>query len=398
MKILNVFNRYLERGGEEEAVEQICDSLAKVVDLTRCDFASADWQGPGAPGMWQQALRMIHNPASAAKLEACEKSRQSDAWLVHNVFPVGSGAVYSEAKKLGIPVIQYLHNFRPFSVNGYLWAGESLALGGLEKNFWREVKHGAWQDSRAKSAWFALVLSLGHKLGWWKNVRAWIAVSEFMRGKFIEAGVPSAEIFTLRHYWRPQPVPPPNVGQHFLYLGRLTEAKGIKMLIGTWELLERQTSTAPRLVIAGDGPLRSFVEAKVERMSAVTYAGELSGAAKAAALAGARALIVPSLWWEGLGLVVYEAYDYARPVLTARSGGLMEIVAEGETGWLHEPGNIEQLAAQVRQLEENPALGRERGAAGRRWLLQNADEKEWQQGFLKIAGYAMVPKASEQNS
>ncbi len=76
----------------------------------------------------------------------------------------------------------------------------------------------------------------------------------------------------------------------------------------------------------------------------------------------------------------------------------MEIVTEGETGWLHEPGNIEQLAAQVRQLEENPALGRETGAAGRRWLLQNADEKEWQQGFLKIAGHAMVHKASEQNS
>ena len=156
MKILNVFNRYLERGGEEEAVEQICDSLVKVVDLTRCDFASAEWQGPGAPGIWQQALRMIHNPLSAAKLKACEQIRQSDAWLVHNVFPVASGAVYSEAKKLGVPVIQYLHNFRPYSVNGYLWAGGQLEPAGLSRNFWPEVRHGAWQESRVKTAWLLL--------------------------------------------------------------------------------------------------------------------------------------------------------------------------------------------------------------------------------------------------
>ncbi len=393
MKILNVFNRYLERGGEEGAVEQICDSLGNVVELTRCDFASAEWQGSGAPRIWQQALRMIYNPPSAAKLRACERIRQSDAWLVHNVFPVASGAVYSEAKKLGVPVIQYLHNFRPFSVNGYLWAGESLAPKGLKRNYWQEVRHGAWQESRAKSAWFALVLLLGHKLGWWKNVRAWIAVSEFMRGKFIEAGVPPEDIFTLRHFWRPQTTSLPSEEKHFLYLGRLTEAKGIKILIGVWEVLERQTKAPPQLVIAGDGPLRSFVESRAERMSAVTYAGELSGQAKAAALAGARALIVPSLWWEGLGLVVYEAYDYGRPVLASRSGGLTEIVTDGETGRLHEPGNIEQLAAQVRHLEANPTLGRETGAAGRRWLLENADEKDWQKGFLKIAGYAMGHKS-----
>lgn len=388
MKILSVFNYYLERGGEALAVDLISNSLSSVLDLKLCNFSSADWVGPGAPSRLQQACRMLYNPASAVKLRAHERQRRSDAWLVHNVFPVGSGAVYSEAKRLGVPVIQHLHNFRPFSVNGYLWAGERLAPGGLKRNYWQEVSHGAWQESRAKSAWFALVLTLGHKLGWWRNVRAWIAISEFMRGKFIEAGVPADDIFTLKYFWRPQSSPVPNEGKHFLFLGRLTEAKGLKALLGAWELLERQAKTVPKLVVAGDGPLRSFVEAKVARMSSVTYAGELSGKKKTSALAGARAVIVPSLWWEGLGLVAYEAYDHFRPVLAARSGGLAEIVTDGQTGLLHEPGNMEELAAQVLELEKKTALCREMGAAGRRWLLKNADETEWRERFLSIAAHA----------
>jgi glycosyltransferase involved in cell wall biosynthesis len=251
------------------------------------------------------------------------------------------------------------------------------------------VWHGAWQDSRLKSAWFAFVLTLGHHLGWWRNVRAWIAISEFMRGKFIEAGLPSEKIFTLRHFWRPQVASAPVEGRHFLYLGRLAEAKGVKVLLEAWEILERQVGSVPKLVIAGDGPLRSFVEAEVERMTAVTYVGELSGEKKAAALINARAVIVPSLWWEALGLVAYEAYDSSVPVLAARSGGLAETVMDGETGLLHEPGNGRQIAAQVMQLEEDAGLVKQMGAAGRRWLIRNADEANWQRRLLEIASYAI---------
>ena len=389
MKILSIFNHYLEGGGEARAVDMIANSLTQVLSLGSCEFSSRDWIGPRAPPVWQQALWMIRNPASVEKLRHLETQTPSDAWLVHNVFPVGSGAVYEEAKRLQMPVVQYLHNFRPFSVNGYLWAGNSLAPGGLKKNYWSEIQHGAWQDSRIKTAWFALVLSLGHTLGWWRTVKAWIAISEFMRERFVEAGVPSGSIFTLRHFWRPRVTGCDNPGDHYLFLGRLTEAKGVQTAIAAWTVLEnRLGAAAPKLVIAGDGPLRSFIVSQAERLGSVTYAGPLSDEAKEDVLARARAVIAPSLWWEALGLVVYEAYDYERPVLVARSGGLTEIVIDSETGLVHEPGNVEQLAEQVMTLESNRERRRELGKTGRRWLLENASEAEWQRRFLEIAAHA----------
>ena len=185
-------------------------------------------------------------------------------------------------------------------------------------------------------------------------------------------------------------MPEPSDGTHYLFLGRLIEAKGILVLLDAWEILERESGHAtPRLLIGGDGPLRSLVTSRVERMRSVHFAGQLSGEEKNRALEGCRAMIVPSLWWEALGLVVYEAYEYGRPVLAASSGGLTEVVVDGETGLLHEPGNAKQIAQQVMEMEADAANRRALGRQGRVWLEKNADENQWREKFSKIAASAL---------
>ncbi len=96
MKVLNIFNHYQERGGEASAVGAICDSLSTMSEVGTCEFFSSDWVGPNAPAIWKQAIWMLRNPNSLAKLDDIHESFQPDAWLVHNVFPVGS-AIYREA-------------------------------------------------------------------------------------------------------------------------------------------------------------------------------------------------------------------------------------------------------------------------------------------------------------
>src|SRR3954471_12500977 len=179
-KILSVFSEYLQPGGEAEGIAQICSTIAEIAEVKECRFSSADWVGSRAPNVVSQALRMVRNPESLTKLREMQSNFAPNVWLVHNVFPVGSAAIYPEAERLGVPIIQYLHNFRPFSVNGYLWAGGKVAAGGLQGSFWEETRHGAWQGSRLKTAWFAFVLKYLRFRGW-PSVRAWIAISEFVR-------------------------------------------------------------------------------------------------------------------------------------------------------------------------------------------------------------------------
>jgi glycosyltransferase involved in cell wall biosynthesis len=392
-KVLSIFNEYLQPGGEALGVAQICEALRDIVDLQECRFSSAAWTGKHAPGVLRQAWWMIRNPASLSELREVQSKFCADAWLVHNVFPVGSASIYREAERLGVPVIQYLHNFRPFSVNGYLWAGGKIAAGGLKKNFFEEIRYGAWQGSRIKTLWFALVLRLMHAGNWFKSVRAWVAISEFVRTKMIEAGLPAGAMFTSLPYpWRRRntTLGAPGEEKHYLFLGRLIDAKGIKVLLQAWKILEeRLDGRGPRLVIAGSGPMEDFVRSESAKLKTVEFVGQISGDAKNQALMSAKAVVAPSLWWEALGLIAYEAYDYGKPILAAKSGGLQETVFHRRTGLLHEPGDPEQLAQQVIEMEENVELRHEMGREGRRWLEENTSLQDWQRKFSEILGHVL---------
>ena len=362
------------------------------MDFHQCLFANSDWSGPNAPSKLQQARWIISNPRSLEKIRTMHEAARPDAWLLHNVFPVGSAAIYREALRLHVPIIHYAHNYRPFSINGYLWAGNKITTGPLPVRYLKEIRCAAWQNSHIKTAYFGGVLALSRSLGWWKSVRAWIAISEFVRQKLIGFGVRESEVFTLRHFWSPsRALPGPWQSRHYLFLGRLIEAKGLMPLVAAWELLERELGgAAPTLMIAGSGPLEPWIREKAGAIRSIEFVGRADGARKRALLGDARAVIVPSLWWEPLGLVVYEAYEAGKPVLAAASGGLSETVEHGHTGFLHAPGNSAELAAHVLKLESDLAGARQMGENGRRWLEANTGEARWRRDFMSILEHVIA--------
>jgi glycosyltransferase involved in cell wall biosynthesis len=384
--VLQVFNRYLEPGGEEAWVRVLTEEIG----LPLCEFRSAEWREPGAPPAWRQALLMLRNPDALRRLREAQAATGARALLLHNIFPVGSAALYGEAQRLRLPVIQYIHSFRPFSISGYLEADEAAHVQDWPRTYWREIRAGAYQRSPARTAWYAAVLALARLRGDFASVRAWIAPSDFMRERFIAAGVPSADIFTVRHFWQPGPEPElKRDDRYYVFLGRLVEMKGLRPLLAAWDIIARETEgRGPRLIVAGAGELAGEVQAAAGRNPLVSAAGHVSGAVKAELLAGCSGLLAPSLCLESLGLVAYEAYDRAKPVLAARSGALCETVRDGETGRLHTPGDAKELAAQVLELDADGVRRAEMGRAGRAWLLANTGREEWVARFERVVGRA----------
>lgn len=390
-RLLQISNNAIGGGGEELAVSHIARLLTSECVFEDCIFDSSDWQGEHAPPIWQQAAWTFYNPKSIRKILEIQHTLNAQAWIVHNWIPVASARIYSTALKENIPIVQFLHNFRPYSVTGYAWVGQRLSLDRWPLNFLREIKAASWQDSRLKTAFLAAVLTFLHMSKRFRAVQAWIAVSEFVRERFLEAGVPAAKIFTLRHAWSAMREPPPICeGDHYLFLGRLIEAKGVKTMVRAWEILARQRGQqTPKLVIAGDGPLATWLSNETEKNPYIYYVGPVAGEQKHKLLATSRGVIVPSLWCEPLGLVAYESYDYGKPVLAARSGGLSELVQDHVTGLLHGPDQHEELAQQVNKLEAKPEKSIEMGQAGRKWLLANTSEAAWQKQFLTIVQNAI---------
>src|SRR2546423_6405860 len=148
MPLCQIFNDYLEREGEASAVDQITRQLTQVASSVQTGrFSSQDWTGPNAPPAWKQALWMYHNPSSVRRLRAVCAGGGIDVALIHNLFPVGSAGIFRELFRRHIPLAHFIHNFRPFSVNGYLWANDQLAMAGLGKNYVPEIMAGSWQNS-----------------------------------------------------------------------------------------------------------------------------------------------------------------------------------------------------------------------------------------------------------
>jgi glycosyltransferase involved in cell wall biosynthesis len=98
----------------------------------------------------------------------------------------------------------------------------------------------------------------------------------------------------------------------------------------------------------------------------------------------ARFIVVPSLWYEPFGLVTVEAMGHGLPVIASRRGGLPEIVEDGVTGLLFEPGNAEDLAEKIKYLWENPKICREMGQAGRKKVIREYGEEVYFNRLMKV--------------
>lgn len=383
--ILQVFNRYLFPGGEEKSVDRIYNHLSDRHTMTRCFFESAEWKKDGSPNAFGQVKRLFYNPESRQRCEAALDASHADVALFHNIYPVGSPSLYHATRDRGVPVVQYMHNFRPFSVGGTLFVNGKVNTDSLHGIFRTEVMAGAWQGSIIKTALFALMLRQLHRSGCLKNVKAWIAISDFMRDRILEGGwIAPERIHTLRHSWDAMSTPPPvDDDGYYLFLGRLVPEKGLKTLLEAWDRLRAILGVkTPPLHIAGEGPEEGLVRQKARENPYIVFLGQIGGQRKNEELRTCRALIAPSLWWEPLGLVTYEAYDFSKPVLAARSGGFSETVLPGHTGLLHTPADAEALTQDILTVENLLPLERSAwGLNGRRWLLAEANVEAWKKRF-----------------
>lgn len=137
----------------------------------------------------------------------------------------------------------------------------------------------------------------------------------------------------------------------FLVASRWVRPKGLHTLMAAWSALLGQwphTAPPPQLVVLGGAPpIGESVDvlgatAALSRPESVTIRGEVSDIG--AEIEAADIVLMPSERPEPFGLIAIEGFARARPVVASRAGGLVEIVSEGRTGWLFEPGDADALA------------------------------------------------------
>lgn len=304
----------------------------------------------------QVAAQTLWNTQMARQVETLVREHGADVAHFHNTFPVLSPAVYGGAHAGGAAVVQTLHNFRLMCANGLLLRDGRVCEDCLGTLPLSAVRHRCYRDSRGASAVVAAMQTVHRAAGTYRNdVDAYIALTEFARDKYIAGGLPAERIVVKPNFIEDPPAPGPEDGGggYALFVGRLSQEKGIETLLRAWEQLG---STIP-LRIVGDGPLAERVAEAARSLPGVSWLGRLDAASVEQQMRGAAFLVMPSVWYEGGPMTMVEAWSLGLPVLGSNLGAMSAMIEPGTNGLLFPPGDAAGLSAQVRWLLQHPEEG-----------------------------------------
>jgi glycosyltransferase involved in cell wall biosynthesis len=212
---------------------------------------------------------------------------------------------------------------------------------------------------------YSTALGVNRWAGMLDKVDAFICLTGFFKQKIMETGVPEGKIFIRPNFIDAPSLdlqstdisatdiqPKGNGNGYALFLGRLSNEKGLWTLIRAFEQLPEV-----ELKIVGTGPLEQDLRKYVgdKGLRNIDLVGFKSGDEKWRLIRNCQFAVVSSEWYENFPIVVLEYFAGAKPVIASRIGGLPYIVEEGKTGSLFEAGTPGDLADKVRRLRANPA-------------------------------------------
>jgi glycosyltransferase involved in cell wall biosynthesis len=378
LRILVVHNRYQVRGGEDAVVEQEVASLRRAGQTVETVFFDNTDIRTVADRL-RTAYEAACAPRGIAAVVEAVRAFRPDVVHAHNVFPRISPGMHAAVRATGTATVQTLHNFRVTCANGILMRDARPCEDCIEGSPYNAVRHACYRGSRLGSLAVARMIDVHRRAGTWtRDVDRFIALTDFARTRFVAAGLPEDRIRI-----KPNGLADPGAGREdpragILYVGRLGPEKGIVPLV------EAARLTRAPITVVGEGPLVD----RVRNVPNLTYLGAQDRAGVRAAMAAAAAVVVPSLCYEGLPMVIAEAFSVGTPVVVSRIGALPDLVVEGVTGLHAAPGDPAGLARAFDRIIDDPTLARAMGRAAR-----SVYEREWTEGAVTARALAIYREA-----
>jgi glycosyltransferase involved in cell wall biosynthesis len=369
MRVLVVHESYQQCGGEDAvacAEGQQLELHGHTV--LRYSRHNDELKGQGPMQVLGTGLGTLWARRSFHDLQKLLREGRPDVVHFHNTLPLISPSAYYACARHGVPVVQTLHNYRLVCPAATFLREGRLCEDCLGRSVpWPAVAHGCYRQSRAASAAVTAMLAAHRAVRTWQSkVDAYVALSEFARKKHIAGGIPACRLIVKPNFIHPDPGPRPvgDAGKYALFVGRLSEEKGLRGLVSAWKRLEQ----AIPLFLLGEGPMRDEIAPQLgtSGLSDACLLGKVRREEVLRWMRGARFLVCPSRWFEGCPLVIVEAFACGIPVIATGHGPTAEMVEHQRTGLHVRPGDDVDLAGKVAWAWSHPAEMQVMGEAARR--------------------------------
>ncbi len=379
MRILMVHNSYQKKGGEDVVFEQECSMLEsnghRVIKLC-CNNDNIRT----VLSKIVTAFGSIHSFDGCASVKKKIIDYQPELMHVHNFFPKFSPSIFNTAHKLGVATVFTLHNFRTVCPSASFLVNGKIDERSLDGHPYKMVSERVYKGSLFGTFILATMIQY-HKLRrtWLRDVDSFIALSEFNKKKFIQAGFNSEKITIKPNFVLPniKELQPDNVkisqGRYgALYVGRVTEEKGLLTLLKACNGMDYP------LTIIGDGEIKKF---KKHASGNVNFLGERSRNEVEQHMKSSSFLVLPSEVYEGFPMTLCESYFAGLPVIASDLGSLAELVVEGKTGLKFKAKDSQQLRIAINYFVEYPEKAQ---------LMGKHAKKLADMEYTEVANYKML--------
>ena len=350
MRIIVAHNFYQQAGGEDQVYR------AEVELLREFGHAVVPFEvrndDVAAMGKLALAAATVWNRSIASRLGEAVRTARADVVHFHNTFPLISPAAYYAARRAGAAVVQTLHNFRLMCPVALFYRDGKPCEDCLGKPIaWPGVVHGCYRGSRATTAVTAGMVAAHRAIGTWdRAVDAYVCLTHFARDKFVAGGLPVDRLHVKPNFVHPDPGVRAGGDGSAVFVGRLSEEKGVLPLLAAWEHL-----SVP-LTVIGSGPLADRVAAAAARNPAIRAVGRQTLDQIYDTVGRASVLVLPSVCYETFGRVAAEAFAVGTPVVASGHGAVADVVgSDGRLGTLFTPGDPTSLAEAVLNQLARPA-------------------------------------------
>jgi glycosyltransferase involved in cell wall biosynthesis len=305
------------------------------------------------------ALSLIHSREAVKQITRLIQDEKPDVLHCHNIYHQLTPSIINAASRLKIPVVLTLHDYKPVCPVYTQLANGQPCTKCSEGRFEALLSQRCADGSIGRSTLLWAEARFHAAAGSYQRVDKFIAPSRFMRDAVVRR-FGEDKVVHIPNGIDTSLIEPSGLDKDFvLYLGRLSPEKGVETLLQA----HAADNAAWRLVVAGSGPLLQDLKS---RFPLAEFTGHLTGDALKTRLREASLVVVPSEWHENSPLSILEAMAHAKPIVASRIGGIPELVRDGETGFLFNPKNTQELSSRIRVLLDNSDLRKTFGGEARR--------------------------------
>jgi glycosyltransferase involved in cell wall biosynthesis len=327
--------------------------------------------------------RTIYSLEAKKKLEILLENEKPDVAHLQNIHHHITPSIFFPLRKYKIPIVWTLHDYTLICPNtSFLSNGKICERCKKIKYIWPPIVR-CKKNSLAASV-MASIESLIHNLmKSYELIDIFICPSEFLKTKLIEYGFNKNKLIKLNNFFDVCSLNyEKTMGDYYLYVGRLSEEKGIKTLIDAALKID-----SSHLKIVGDGPIREqmvlYAKSR-DKKNKIIFLGYKDRKEVIDILGKCSFLIIPSECYENFPYAILEAFSCGKPVIGSNIGGIPELVKDNETGLTFEPGNTDDLNMKIKYLQNNSYKILEMGKNARDFAEKELNAEKHYQKLMDI--------------